>query len=244
MSKNQLPVTDLANIATLPISERRARLEAKRSFVPPHSLEHTRRNFGSLLGIADPLFPDLERKPKEKVLKEFERSLPKGGGRAEKDRRANLLRAKALLNFRDDHVDLAAREDHRAFLLAEKTYVRTADPVNLMIDGRKCIPSSDLRKSGALTERGLKFYFSMNYHMIVDYDPDFADFDLVHLDYWQDKSGDVGIKTCFHSGPPEYSYDELNLMIRETLDIWQQVVEARRAKSGSEDDGFWFGQTA
>lgn len=242
MSKNQLPVTDLANICTLPEGEQWRRLELKRAFAPPYSLDFTRRNLGMLLGVSDPLFPDAVRPPKAEILSRFEAVLPKGPKRAERERKANLARAEALLEFRDDHVGRAANETHRAFTVSEGTFVRTADPVNLEVDGRPCIISSDLRKSGSLTDRGLSVYFSMNFHMIVDYDPTFSGFDLLHLDFWQSKDGSAGIATRFHSGEPRYSYDELNRMIRRTLALWNEVIESRRTKTQASDDGFWFGQ--
>ena len=243
MSKNQLPVTDLANICTMPVADQRRRLEQKRAFVPPYSLESTRRNLGMLLGVGDPLFPEMQRPSQSDILRQFEQSLPKGSGRAGNERKANLLRAKALLDFRDNHVGRAATENHNSFNVSEGTFIKTADPVNLEIDGRSCVISSDLRKSGTLTNRGLAVYFSINFHMIVDSDPSFSEFDLLHLDYWQDKTGAVGIATRFHSGDPDYSYNELNQMIRTTLAIWNDVVESRRSKSQENDDGFWFGQT-
>lgn len=244
MSKHQLPVTDLANIATLPLEAREARLHSKNNFIPPHSLEWTRRNIAMLLGVSDPLFPDYPRPPTTEILKRFEAVLPKGGKKAKQHRDQNMLRAKALLSFSEKSISRAAIEQHRAFVVAENTYVRTADPLIVEVDGRPCIPSTDLRKSGTLTNKGLDFVFSMNFHMIVDYDPAFSNFDLVHLKYWADKNGAVGITPTFTSGEPAYTYNELKTMIRETLDIWQAVVAGRRKASSAEDDGFWFGETA
>ncbi|MCL6283432.1 hypothetical protein M3P21_07780 [Ruegeria sp. 2012CJ41-6] len=244
MSKRQLPVTDLANSATLPVEARWSMLERKQDFVPPHSLEPTRRNIAMLLGVTDPLFPDHPRPSKDEIIATFEQTLPKGGKRAQRDREQNLLRARALLDFGETSVARAAIEHHKSFAVAENTYIRTADPLVLEVDGRPCIPSTDFRKSGALTRRGLDFVFSLNFHMIVDYDPAFSDFDLVHLNYWQDKEGAVGITPEFHAGEPVFSYDDLNTMIRETLDIWDAIVAGRRKKSKDEDDGFWFGETA
>ncbi|WP_322865847.1 hypothetical protein U5922_006360 [Aquicoccus sp. G2-2] len=243
MSKNLLPVMDLANIATLPLHERRQRLEAKRKFVPPHSLEHTRRNIGMLLGVGDPLFPDHPRPTDDEILRQFKGRLPKGENRAKRDRVANLKRARALLEFSSCSISRAALEPHRAFPLAEGTFIRTADPVVLEVDGRMCIPSSDLRKSGTLSERALAFYFSINFHMIVDYDPVFADFDLVHLDYWEKDKDELGIVPIFHSGPPVYTYEDVDQRIRETLKIWDDVVQGSKRRSRGDDNGYWFGQT-
>lgn len=243
MSKRQLPVTDLANISTLPVEMQRKRLAAKREFAPPHSLEFTRRNLSMLFGVSDPLFPEHPRPSKSDVLENFLNCLPKGGKRAQRDREANMLRAKAILDFSESSVSRAAKEPHRSFALAKGTFVRTADPFVLEVDGRACIPSTDLRKSGALTQNGLDFLFSMNFHMILDYDPEFSNFELVHLNYWQDKEGKCGITPQFHSGDPKYSYEELKAMIRQTISIWEELLDAKRRKSSDDDDGFWFGKT-
>lgn len=241
MSKNRLPVTDLANIIFLPETDQWRRLAAKRKFVPPHTLEPTRRNMSMLLGVHDPLFPAHERPPKIEILRRFHASLPKGEKRAKATREANMRRAEAMLDFADQHIQIARSAHFDSLVVGGEYRVRTADPFSLVVDGQRVVPSTDLRASGSLSELGRKVYFNLNYHMIIDRDPDFEEFGQVLLDFYT-KGSDYGFKAVHWDGVVEFTYDDLDKAVRSTLAIWDEIVTSRRASSRDEDDGTFFGE--
>ena len=236
MSSNRLPLTDLANIATLPLTERRGRLEMKRNFVPPHSLNWTRRNLAMLFGVRDPMFLDHPRPSRMEILRNFADCLPKGPGKATQHRRANLLRAEALLDFTESNVESCVQAEYSGFEISAGYSVSPAESFGLVINERRVIPSVDLRASGALTERGLSFYFALNHHMILEREPDLDGVGLALLDFYHVKD-DYGIRVVHWDGAVSYTYEEIDEAVRVTLKIWDEVVESRRQKKTNNDEG-------
>lgn len=230
MTKRRLPETDLANIATLPRSEQKARLKLKRAFKPPYSLAAVRRNEGMLLGVEERLDLGVPRPEDSVLLEKLASKLPDPSERA-----ANLRRAKALIHLRKSLVQHASEENFRSYPLSLDSYIKLTDPLLLVIGSVAHIPSSDFRKSGRLTTRGRDFYFAMNYHLIIDADVDYRTAGLVLLDYWEEDNSNFGISPYFFGGRPRYSFEELSDMIKFTIDLWDEVLEEAK-KAGSDEE--------
>ncbi|WP_420862436.1 hypothetical protein [Algirhabdus cladophorae] len=236
MTSRRLPETDIANICTLPENEQRFRLSAKRSFVPPYSLEHTRRNLSSLFGVKSPLCPDVEVDDR-KTVEALMRCCKK-----ESEALANANRASAIIDFRDANVGksvVGAMRSHRVTL---DNSICLTHSLALEIGGKGYIPFLDLRKTGNLSSRARDFVFSMNYHLLIDSDPTYENFGLLVLNYWEKSSSENGLTPYFFDGNPKYSYDDLSNMIARTYEIWLDILaERKRQEPGKDTMGPLFG---
>ena len=237
MTSRRLPETDIANICTLSEASQFVRLRSKRSFVPPHSLEATRRNMSSLFGVKIPIDID-EPQSDEKILFEFSNSIKRP-----RDRAPNVNRAEALLGFRRSCITEAVVEPLRSHRVSLDNSINLTHSLAVRIDKKGVIPFVDLRKSGHLSERGRDFVFAMNFHMIVDAIEDFSDFGLAILNYWEESKNNKGISPYLFSGTPRYTYEQLTDMIARTYQIWLEVLDERK-KAWDEDEnlGPLFGQ--
>jgi hypothetical protein len=222
MSNRRLPITDLANISTLPKSEQKARLRLKRAFVAPYTLEHVRRNYAMLMGVGEAFDLGVARPSDDVLLQRLRESM-----KSPKDVEPNLRRAKALLSFASTTRG-AVREEFRGLFISRDYVVRPSDSVVLDIGGKAYVPSTDLRRAASLTPLAIQFYFAANFHLIIDSEPDFKDAGLVLLKYWEFSTEEFGISPLFFSGRPMYSFEEIGSMVKFTLDLWAEVLEERR----------------
>ncbi len=230
MTSRRLPETDIAKICVRPISEQYRLLRGKKSFRPPHSLEATRRNLASLIGVDTPMFPGKKVTPEE-ALTALERSISR-----QEDRVPNLLRAKSILQFRENSVQRAAEEHMRGHRVTLDNTINLTHSLLIEIDSKPTIPFFDLRKSGHLTADARDFVFAMNFHLLVDALEEFRDFGLVILNYWEDSASNFGITPIQFGGTPRYSFEELTDMVARTYRIWLEILEERKAK-GEPDEG-------
>ena len=228
MTKRRLPNTDLANICTMPARDQRVALQRKRQFRPPHSLEPTRRNLRTIMGVADALPLEAEKSDKARARSNFVDQLK------EKDKVPNGLRFDALWDFRCSAVSECSAQSYGAHRISVESSIRLTDPLLLRIDGQLFVPTSDLRKSGRLVQRARDFVFAMNYHLIIDQDADFAECGLVLLEYWHESDSNHGITPHFFDGTPKYTYDELTEMIAFTYKLWDEILDEQRQREESD----------
>ena len=228
MTSRRLPETDIAKICVRPEREQYKLLKGKKSFRPPHSLEATRRNLAALVGVETPMFPGAKVDPKA-ALKALESSISK-----KEDLAPNILRAKAILEFRRRSLGRAASEPMRGHRVTVDNTIHLTHSLILEMDSKPVIPFFDLRKSGHLTADAREFVFAMNYHLLVDALEEFRDFGLVILNYWEESPQNFGLTPLVFSGVPKYSFEELTEMVARTYQIWLEVLDER--KGGEEPD--------
>ena len=231
MTSRRLPETDIANISVLPERDQYARLKNKRAFRPPHSLEPTRRCLNSLFGVSTPMFPDATIAP-EDAIKALRSSIKR-----DQDRAPNLLRARSILNFREACVTEAAAEAMRSHRISIDNSINLTHSLVVEINDRPQIPFIDLRKSGSLSKSARDFVFSMNYHLLIDANPDFAEFGLMILNYWEESASNFGLTPHWFNGVPKYSYEQLTDMIARTYQIWLDVLDERKRSDPDEGIG-------
>ncbi len=230
MISRRLPETDVAKICVRPKAEQYGLLRGKRSFRPPHSLEPTRNNLASLLGVPVPMFPE-ETVSREEAITSLMSSI-----KNEADRKPNLLRARAILDLRDRYIQRAADATMRGHRVTVDNTIYLAHSIILELDNKPVIPFFDLRKSGHLTAKARDFVFSMNYHLLVNSMENFRDFGLVILNYWEEAGQNFGLTPHFFDGRPKYSFEELTDMVATTYSIWLEILDERR-NQGEPDEG-------
>ena len=232
MKTRPLPPTDLANIAVLRAEEQFERLMAKRDFVPPHSLEWTRRNLRVLMGAEGDLGLGLPILSFEELRKTARNTIKRSC-----DLTPNLKRCQAILEYSSKR-RLVSREGvfgvHRVSADMSVAYAHSI----VSFEGEQgFIPFFDLRKSGGLTSGARDFIFSMNFHLIIDADVDFADCGLRVIKYIDPVNASPFMRDEIFSGEPRYGYDELSAMIAQTYEIWSEVQDIRRRADRDQGTG-------
>jgi len=101
----------------------------------------------------------------------------------------------------------------------------------LIVENRLVIPFLDPRRKHQLTPVGLRFVFSMMHHRARVLDPDLADAELAVFQFPPTIGADGTERRILlphFAGDTElYSFDELEKIVGETYDLWQQVLTER-----------------
>ena len=219
-----LPEIDLANIAPLAPDIRRRALEALRLSFPPYSYAPVRANLSDILNIHAGMFGRLPRTPWLKIKQDIVR-------RAKKDseEQANLRVAEGLFNYVDQERITGRRHEIFPMPLGSGTKVVFWHPVVLLINEQPLVPFFDPRRTKSLTRSGRRFVFSIQHERIRAADPDFTD---VNLGTVQFSLSEKGLRIpILHTdkGVELFTFDQLDLMVRETYSVWKEVCEEREA---------------
>ena len=98
----------------------------------------------------------------------------------------------------------------------------------LNIGGRPLVPFLDPRRlTTRLSREGLRFVFSMMHERTRAADPDFADALMGIYQFSVPKTGPRIPNLLTDEGVRLFSFEELDIMVRETYAIWQEVWEER-----------------
>jgi hypothetical protein len=112
----------------------------------------------------------------------------------------------------------------------------------LSIDGRPLVPFFDPRRTKALTVQGRRFVFSVMHERIRAADPDFAEVVLAIVQFSLSEKGPRIPILHIDDGIVLFTFDELDQMVRETYELWQEVCEVRtaetRRRATGKGDGF------
>ena len=151
--------------------------------------------------------------------------------RSNAEEEANLRVGRGLFNYADEQ-KLSGRH-HEIFPLALGVTRKVVfwHPVVLSIDSRPLIPFFDPRRTKALTVQGRRFVFSVMHERIRVADPDFAN---VVLGIYQFSLSDKGPRVpILHTdaGVTLFTFDELDQMVRDTYEMWQEICEQRTAET-------------
>jgi len=107
----------------------------------------------------------------------------------------------------------------------------------LIVDERPLVPFFDPRRSKVLTRLGRQFAFSMMHQRIREDSPDFK---AVRLGIFQFERTDQGPRPPqLHTddGVELFNLDQLEQMVAETYEIWQEVCEGREAETRRRGSG-------
>ena len=174
----------------------------------------------------------LPRTPWNKIEQNIRRRSSERRGR-----RSQLEGRPGLFNYADEQ-NLSGRH-HEIFPLALGVTRKVVfwHPVVLSIDRRPLIPFFDPRRTKALTVQGRRFAFSVMHERIRAADPDFAE---VVLGIYQFSLSDKGPRVPIlytDAGVMLFTFDELDQMVRETYEMWQEVCEQRAAETRRKASG-------
>lgn len=217
-----LPDLDLARIAPLPIDQKRNALEALRLKRPPYSYNPGRKFQPDILNIEVGPLGSVPRASLEQVLEQVCRA-----SKTPEEETANVLFAAALYRFATEN-ELFGRK-HEFFPLSvgvsEKVQYWVPGVVKLL--GRPTVLFIDPRRSTRLTDVGRRFAFSVMHERIRAADADFANVELTIIQFDdRDKQKRVA-RPYFASGVELFSFETLDFMVRETYEIWREVLKER-----------------
>lgn len=217
---------DLARVCPLPADQRRSALEQIRYGYPPYSYAPVRGNVSDILNVQAGMLGSLARTPWHKIEQNIRRR-----SRSDAEEDANLRVGRGLFNYADEQ-DLSGRH-HEIFPLALGVSKKVVfwHPVVLSIDKRPLIPFFDPRRTKALTVQGRRFVFSVMHERIRVADPDFAN---VVLGIYQFSLSEKGPRVpILHTDADVtlFTFEELDQMVRDTYEMWQEVCEERAAET-------------
>lgn len=234
-----IPATDLANICPLPIDLQFRSLRSLKAGWGPFSYDPTKRaapdtfNAGTeLFGYAQPTSLEQLRK---RVIAECRRG--------DEEIAANLEVTECLHRFAVDNIVRAKLVDIAPYTLSSAVGISYAFwlPLVLLIGDQLLLPFIDPRRTRGLSASGRRFAFSMAHHRVRELYPDLAGAELAIFRFPSvtDARGVTArrLQTFLAADGPLYTYEELDLMVAKTYQIWQQVLaerqdEARRASGG------------
>jgi hypothetical protein len=163
--------------------------------------------------------------------------------RGDEEATANLEVTECLHKYAVDNNVRAKRYDISPYNLSGAVGIHYSFwlPLVLVVDDRLMIPFIDPRRTRGLSAIGRRFTFSMAHHRARVLYPDLADAELaifafpVMTDPYRGECR--RLRTYLAGGGSLFSYEELDRMVAETYQIWEQVLaerrdEARRAGVG------------
>lgn len=222
MKMHRLPETDLARIGPLPRDKKRLMLRRHKQAAAPHSYLPVRLTLPDIWNTQYGLLGITERASWEKIEKRiWERS------KSAEEFDANIRVAKKLYRHADADNIVSHAEDFLPLQIGIGVSVCYWSKLSYVRDGKAVIPFLDPRRNNSLGRLGRRFAFSMMHQGIRVADPDFenAALEIIHAG-----SSLNGARTLnFHSddGVELYSFEELDQMVRETYEIWREVLAER-----------------
>ena len=106
-------------------------------------------------------------------------------------------------------------------------------PAVIAIDGKPLVPFIDPRRTKKLTGEGRRFAFSVMHERIRAADPDFAEVELGILQFGTDgedrKTRTPRLFTA--QDVALFDFDALDAMVRETYQLWHEVLTEREAEA-------------
>lgn len=235
-----LPEIDLARVSPLPVEQKRRALEAIRHGHPPYSYAPMRKNISDTLNVRAGMMGALPRVPWEMIEQDIRRR-----SKNDAEEQANLRVGKGLFDYVEARALTGRHHEFFPLGLGVGTKVVFWSPVVLMIDSRPLVPFFDPRRTKELTVQARRFAFSMMHQRIRAADPDF---DNVALGIFQFSLSEKGPRVpILHTdaGIELFTFEELDLMVAETYDMWREVCEERaatirrRAGGGAKGGGFF-----
>lgn len=235
-----IPEIDLACIAPLPYEEKRRALEQLKRWHPPYSYKPVRRVALESLNVdAGPLCP-VGRASWAQISREIAKI-----SRTEAEKIANLAVGEAIYDFGSRNIPFGRKQEFYAFPARGNQRLSYWVPAVVALDGRPTVLFIDPRRAKRLTEKGRRFVFSIMHERIRVHDPDFADVELGIIQFGtnKDNKNDRPISVKKAGNMALHDFSEINAMIQDTYDIWQEVLseraeEARSQSTGTDGDFF------
>ncbi|PDT73352.1 hypothetical protein [Bradyrhizobium sp. C9] len=226
MKIRPLPETDLARIAPLSRDEKRRALQQMQFGRPPYSYAPVRATISDVLNIQSDLIGPMPATPWEKIEGTIRRK-----SKSDAEEQANLQVAAGLFDFVQAREIVGRRLDIFPLQLGIGTKVVFWQPVVLTFNERALIPFLDPRRAKGLTANGRRFVFSVMHERIRAADPDFADVTLAIVQFARSKNGPRTPVIFTDEKIELFKFDELDQMVRETYELWTEILEGRTAET-------------
>ncbi|KZX89393.1 hypothetical protein A3726_12180 [Erythrobacter sp. HI0037] len=98
-------------------------------------------------------------------------------------------------------------------------------PALFVTADRLAVPFLDLRKTRSLNPEAQRFIFSIQHHALRVNNPDYSDVEFQIYQFGRDRLRPI--KVIEEAGRRLFTYDELELMIKETHSLWVEVLVGR-----------------
>jgi hypothetical protein len=172
------------------------------------------------------MFGDIGRVPLVKINEAISR---KAKSAAEED--ANLRVASGLYTYVTEKKLRGRRHDFFPLATGIGASVVYWHSAVLVVDERPLVPFFDPRRSKTLTRVGRQFAFSMMHQRIREDSPDFKSVQFGIFQFEKTDKGQRPPRLHIDDGVDLFSLIELEEMVAETYEIWQEVCEGREAET-------------
>lgn len=221
-----LPEIDLARIAPLSRDEKRRALQQVRLGRPPYSYAPVRATISDVLNVQSELIGPMPATPWEKIKQTIQKR-----SRSDAEEQANLRVAEGLFDFVQGREIVGRRLDILPFPLGIGTKVVFWQPLVLTLKDRAIIPFLDPRRAKGLTANGRRFVFSVMHERIRAADEDFADVTLAVVQFTRSEEGPRTPVIFTDERIKLFTFDELDQMVKETYELWTEILAERTAES-------------
>lgn len=227
-----LPDTDLARIAPLPTERKEVELEIFRITHPPYRYVPFRKSLGDTLNAQQGFLPPLARVPFERIAEGI-----RAESRKPDELEANIAVARPLYDYAIAERIEARTHDMSPLILAGVRLMFWHSLV-LIDDGKVTVPFFDPRRSTTkLTSLARQFVFSVMNERLRVLDPDFADVKLIIYQFTTPERGPRAPKPHLEGAAALFGFAELEHMVRETYDIWNDVYTRRTERERKRGGG-------
>jgi hypothetical protein len=210
----------------MPTDQKRKELQRMKLGHPPYSYQPARRSQLEILNVDAGPLGIVPRAPYQQIADEIIKR-----SKSEAEIVANLAFASALYDYADGERLKGRRQDFFPLAIGTSAKVSFWLPAVIAIDGRPTVLFIDPRRTKKLTEIGRQFAFSLMHERIRAADPDFAEVELAIMQFGVDGDDTRKRVPKVHtaSGIPLFDFDTLDAMVRETYDLWHEVLTEREA---------------
>lgn len=222
MKMRPLPDLDLAKISPLPTDQKRNALEALRLKRPPYSYNPGRKFQPDILNIEVGPLGSVPRASLEQIIERVSRA-----SKSPEEEVANVLFASALYRFATENGLVGQKHEFFPLSVGVSEKVQYWTPGVVKLSGKPTVLFIDPRRSTRLTEAGRRFAFSAMHERIRAADADFANVELAIIQFDDTDKQKRVARPYFASGVDLYSFEALDLMVRETYEIWREVLAER-----------------
>jgi hypothetical protein len=216
----QLPITDLARVATMDPPLRRAALEQVKEGGGSGSYRPTREKLPDIVNRQPGIF-ESERAPWDVIKADLARL-----SKSDKEEKMNLRAGRAIYDY--CVAEKVKARELTGYPLSFSVGLKLVcwSPALFVYPDRISIPFFDMRRKYGLTPRAARFMFSVMHIALRENNPDY---DIVELEALRlSNTLSRAIQPISGNGLQLYSYDELEVMVAETHALWIEIQSGRR----------------
>ncbi len=207
------------------LNDKRNALEQLKLGYPPLSLNPMR---GSILETFNVEAGPLASATPRTSWPTISRAISKLCG-SENERKANLAAGHALYRYAAEKGLTGRHHDFFSLAMGVSRKVTYWSNAVVAIDGKPFVPFIDPRRTRRLTRTARQFVFSVMNERIRVADPDFADVGLAIIQFDNPEHGPRTATPWFDEGIELFSFETLDKMVRETYEMWAEVLAKREA---------------